>query len=155
MYYFLEEDFNLLNERIKKLQKKLKQVGIEKGESCRQSSETYHDNFPFEEAERQEYLLGSHLKEFLKIKDKAVIVRPNYKQNLKVALGKIVEIEDVETKKLKKTKIGSFLNLSNDKGDVISYNSPLGTLLMGSKINQIKKGKIGKNLKKFKIIKIE
>ena len=49
-YFFLKQDLEALDARIQELRDKLDETLKEGGESTRQSSETWHDNFPFEEA---------------------------------------------------------------------------------------------------------
>lgn len=59
--YFLKEDLEALDVKIGELRSKLEEALKEGEESTRQSSETWHDNFPFEEAQRQFSLLAGQL----------------------------------------------------------------------------------------------
>ena len=107
MYYFLEEDFKDLCLKIDELKKKLEEIGQEMGDSCRQSSETYHDNFPFEEGCRQQGMVSDRLTNLISIRNRVKIVVPDIMEN-SVSIGKIIVIKDMETNKEETYRIGSY-----------------------------------------------
>jgi transcription elongation GreA/GreB family factor len=148
-YYFLKEDLNLLDLKISEIKKKIQAARNDKALSTTQSSETWHDNYGFEEGERQINFYTNELMKYLKIKQKD-IVAPIPKNNI-IGIGSIVRIKD-ETGKEKNIKIGSFLTFGNDS---ISYHSPLSNLLMGGKVGEIRKGLVGNKNKKVLILEIK
>lgn len=152
--YFLKEDLEALDAKIDELRSKLEETLKEGGESTRQSSETWHDNFPFEEAQRQFNLLAGQLQKSVDIRRKAILVDASESSD-KVIIGTVVTIRDETSGENKTFKIGSFIVFSNDGGRTISYNSPLARIVMGVRINEVKSGKIGIAEKSFKVIKIE
>lgn len=152
--YFLKDDLEALDAKIGELRSKLEETLKEGGESTRQSSETWHDNFPFEEAQRQFSLLAGQLQKLVDIRKKAKLVDVSESSD-KVIIGSMVTIRDEASGENKTFKIGSFMVFSNDGGRTISYNSPLAQIIMGAKIGEARIGKIGNAEKNFKIIKIE
>ncbi|OHA24282.1 MAG: hypothetical protein A3G52_02045 [Candidatus Taylorbacteria bacterium RIFCSPLOWO2_12_FULL_43_20] len=65
MNFFLPEDFEKLNQEITGLCDRIKQIGKEMGESCREGAETFHDNFAYEDGERQQAMLSTRLRKFI------------------------------------------------------------------------------------------
>jgi len=152
-FYFLEKDFAGLCERIEATEKELKKIGLELGESCKQSSETWHDNFPFEEGKKQQYMQLERLCGLIKIKNGATIIRP--KQTTDTAeIGSLVTIEDKETQQKVSYKIGSYMVFDSGENE-ISYESPIGKMLLGAKIGETKSAIIGGRQKNFRIIGIK
>lgn len=150
MYYFLQKDLEQLDNEINNILSQLKKLGQELGESCKQSSETWHDNFPYEEAKRQAAVLEIRLNDLLKIRRKAqVIQKPD--DNSKISIGHTVKIADQNTGKEENILIGSYLTLDEKS---VSYESPLGKLIIGAKCGETKTGKIGSIKKSVKIIEI-
>jgi len=152
MYLFLKEDFKDLCLKIDALTKKLEVIGQEMGESCRQSSETYHDNFPFEEGCRQQSMMSDRVTYFIGLRNMAKIVESNIMEN-SVSIGKIVVIKDMETKKEETYKIGSYMIFNRSHG-YVSYSSPLVKIISGAKIGDIRKGEISGKKMVFKILKV-
>lgn len=67
MYYFLKEDFEALNAEINKIADKIKEIGKEMGKSCQEGAETFHDNFAYEDGERQQYMWSGRIRELIRI----------------------------------------------------------------------------------------
>lgn len=152
MYYFLKEDFEDLIEKITGLTNQIRKIGQEMGASCKEGAETFHDNFAFEDGERQQYMLSKRLVELIRIRNNARVISPN-KDSARVSIGKTIILKDEYTGKTQSVRIGSYMVLKN--GNAISYNSPLARILIGAKVGEIRNGKIGGREKKFSIIKIE
>ena len=129
MYYFLIEDFQKLSKQIADVNNRIAEIGREMGESCREGAETFHDNFAYEDGERQQYMLSTQLRKLIGIRNSAHIVPAGPDQV--ASIGKIVTFRD-HTNTDHKHKIGSYLTF-NEEGDdfVISYNSPLARLIVG------------------------
>ncbi|MCK6463087.1 MAG: GreA/GreB family elongation factor [Candidatus Pacebacteria bacterium] len=152
MYYFLEEDFKELCFKINELNEKLTEIGQEMGESCRQSSETYHDNFPFEEGRRQQDMISTRISELINIKSRAKIIQPDITSNC-VSIGKIVVIKDEGTNEEETYKIGSYMIFKRLHG-YVSYNAPLVKLILGAKAGDVREGKIESKNKVLKVLKV-
>lgn len=133
-YFFLKKDFTVLQERIVELSEKIKAAGREAGESCSQSSETWHDNFGLEEAQRQQATLSKALRDLLAIKNDARLIVPQKKhvESLVVAIGRNIMIRNVDTKEIKSFVIGSYMVLDQTSSNEVSYNAPLISPFMGA-----------------------
>ncbi|NCD00559.1 hypothetical protein EOL94_00465 [bacterium] len=90
------------------------------------------------------------IKDYLKY---SIIIDNNKKNKETVELGSTVEIELIEKKKYYTYKILGSLETNPEEG-VISQNSPLGSAVLGKKINEIFSVIINNKEKKYKIIKI-
>ena len=130
-YYFLIEDYNALLLKINGFVEEIKRLGKEIGESC-SDSETFHDNFDYEEGGRQQKMWTEHFMRLKKIKENAEIITSNDTSNF-VGIGNLVELETAEGEKIKK-RIGSYLTFSDDD---ISYKSPLAKTLMKKRVGDI------------------
>lgn len=152
MFYFLKEDLDELDNKITEIKKRLEKIGKEIGESCNQSSETWHDNFGFEEGRRQQDMWSKQMSDMLEIRSKAIVIDHNIKNN-RVIVGSLVEFEDMATGEIQAYKISSYMILKQRHG-FISYDSPLSKILMGGTAGEEKKGEIAGKEKIFKILKI-
>ena len=152
MFYFLPEDFEDLNDQIERIREKIKELGREAGESCQEGAETWHDNFAFEESQRQQYMWSKRLRELIHIRDNACVIRPS-PQGDKASIGRVVTIRDVTTGETQTFKIGSYMIFGEREG--VSYNAPLARTLIGSEVDDERTGKIGGRQKTFRILKIE
>ncbi|MBI5913190.1 GreA/GreB family elongation factor [Candidatus Azambacteria bacterium] len=153
MYFFLKEDFEGLDKQIEQICDKIKEIGQEMGKSCQEGAETFHDNFAFEDGERQQYMWSSRLRELIKIRNNAKVVSPETSSE-KVSIGKCATFQDEETGKIQTIRIGSFM-IFHDQKNTISYNAPLARLLVGAMINDAREGKVGGKRKAIIILKIE
>lgn len=152
MYLFLEKDFEDLCVKINELNKKLAEIGQEIGESCRQSSETYHDNFPFEEGRRQQNMVSERMNELVAIKNQSRIVSPDLSSNV-VSIGKVVVIKDKNAEETETYKLGSYMIFNRLHG-YISYASPLAKIIAGAKSGEVREGEIGGKKRIFEIITV-
>jgi len=151
--YFLREDFDVLNTEINKIIDKIKEIGKEVGKSCQEGAETFHDNFALEDSHRQQYMWSTRLRELINIKNQARVIDP--KIGDKVSLGCTVTVKDENTGEVRVIKIGSFMVLKEHQGEVISYNAPLGSMLVGGRVGDTKKANISGKMKTLQILKIE
>lgn len=151
MYYFLQEDFQKLNQQIEDICTRIKEIGKDMGESCREGAETFHDNFAYEDGERQQYMLSKRLRELIGIRNNSHIVTSQQSSDT-VTIGKTVVVCDQSGNK-DSFRIGSFMTFTPDDS-VISYNSPLARLITGAKIGEIRSGKIGHSQKQIRVISI-
>lgn len=152
MFYFLREDFDELNRQISEICEKIREIGQEMGRSCREGAETFHDNFAYEDGERQQYMWSNRLRELIRIRNNAHVATPDL-QSDRVSLGRVVTIEEETTRKVQTLRIGSYMVLKGE--GAISYNSPLGRFLVGAKVGEIRDGIVGGKRKVFKVLDIK
>lgn len=153
MYYFLAEDYKDLEDQLKKAKKNVADALKQIGESARQDpGNTFHDNFGFEEGNRQYQIWSVESEKIELIKNQAKIIKPNNNTG-KIELGKTVKIQDQKTGKINKFQIRGFMVAP--KKQAVSYLSPLGKILMGAKLGKVCKGKIAGENKRFKILEIK
>jgi len=150
-YYFLLEDLDKLNEHIFKINARIKNIGKEMGASCQEGAETFHDNFAFEDGERQQQMWSKRLNELLHINNNATIYKPDSKLN-KVCIGSVVTLYDEVTEEIKTIQIGSYMTFNNGKS--ISYNAPLSKILLGAFEGDVRKGKIGDRFRSYEVLEI-
>lgn len=153
MYYFLKKDFEALNIEIEKIAEKIKVIGKEMGKSCQEGAETFHDNFAFEDGERQQYMWSSRLRELIRIRNQARVAEP--KKGDQVSFGLTVTIQDVDTDEIQTLKIGSFMVFAKQEEKAISYNAPLARMLLSGKVGEIREAVIANKKRGFLILKIE
>jgi len=150
-YYFLREDFEKLNEQILEINNRIRKIGQEMGNSCQEGAETFHDNFAFEEGERQQQMWSRRLAELLEIYKNAILV--DTAQNLgKVGIGSRVTAIDSETGERRTYFIGSYQVFSHNGR--ISYDSPLGRILLGAEEGDVVTGLIAGKKRRFEIVSI-
>lgn len=154
MFYFLREDFDGLNTEIEKVADKIKEIGKDMGQSCREGAETFHDNFAFEDGERQQYMWSTRLRQLIGIRNQARVVEP--RKGDKVSLGLLVTLKDTATCKVRTMRIGSYMVFAKREGEeIISYNAPLARMLIGAEIGDVREAIIGGKKRSFHILNIE
>jgi len=152
-FLFLKEDLDGLNAQIEAEKLKLRETGKAMGASVA-GGETYHDNFAFEDAQRQFGMTSGRVAELNEIRNGANIVSVGTVD--KVSIGRIVTYEDVKTGEKDRIRIGSYRVYVEIPGvDTASYNTPLARALMGGVIGQVRDGIIGGAMKSFRITSIE
>ncbi len=154
MYYFLKKDFKALNTEIEKIADKIKEIGKEMGKSCQEGAETFHDNFAYEDGERQQYMWSGRIRELIRIRNQARVILEPQKGDT-VSIGCTVTVEDERTGETRTMKIGSYMVLAKEEGEVISYNAPLARMLIGARVGNMKESVIAGKKKQFRILKIE
>ena len=125
------------------------------GEACRCGSDTWHDNFAYEESQRQAQLWSRRFNDLLQKRRDSMVVDPP-SDCRQVEIGHIVIIEDQSSGEKRTVRIGSHICFRKDEHDItISYAAPLGQLLMGARVGETKSGKLNKGLATFKIVDIK
>lgn len=154
MYYLLPDDLKELNEQIEKtkfqIEKALQEIGKSKEGSAGNIS---HDNFAFEDAQRQASMWSVRIRELLAIKKNSCVVDINKLSTDVVGVGNTVTIEDEETGQTDTFQIRGYMVTLSD--NAISYNAPLAQLIVGAKVGEKRTGIIGSNNRTFKIIEIK
>jgi transcription elongation GreA/GreB family factor len=151
-FYFLREDFGKLNAQIAEINSRIKQIGKEMGASCQEGAETFHDNFAYEDGERQQRMWSQLLRELIKINNNAAIINASGSTD-RVDIGSCVTICDVSTGEEKTLRIGSYRVFENH--GTVSYNAPIGRMLLGAEEGDVVIGEIAGQEKKFEILSID
>jgi transcription elongation GreA/GreB family factor len=151
-FYFLREDFEKLGEQIVQVNARIREIGREMGQSCQEGAETFHDNFAYEDGERQQRMWSLMLQDLVEINRNAEIIVPPA-SNGKVAIGSLVTLSDIETGEEKRVRIGSYRVFENH--GAVSYSAPLGQILLGAKEGDTVTGVIAGKPKKFAIVGVE
>lgn len=104
----------------------------ESGDNC-----VWHDNFAYEEAQRQMHALGRKVRDLRLVIDRTVVVEPPRAPRM-VGVGTVVELVFVETGETER-----WLIAGHDDGDPkcgrLSYTSPFGQLLVGAEVGDERK----------------
>ncbi len=157
-FYFFREDLTALEEQIKKLDTQRREWGKVMGEATRQSAETFHDNFPFEDANRQFEMLSVRIHDLMAIKSCARLVDGSVARTDRVSIGSLVTVEDKETRELRQIRIGSYMVLTERGMDpvlTVSYSSPMAKLIMGARVGDVRQGKVGETMRQLQVERIE
>ena len=131
MKKILEEDFILLNERIKILEKQMFDLGEDFNEAVNQSSETWHDNAPFDAVRDKQSILHFELTKLRVIRKETIRTKP--KSSAKIQIGSKVILEGPKTLHV---MIGGHW-VGRDQVDghtLISCESPIAQKLLGKKV---------------------
>ena len=150
-YYFLREDIEKLSEQIHEIDARIKAIGQEMGASCEEGAETFHDNFAFEDGERQQQMWSKRLMELVDIYNHSQIFKPSGVAE-RVAIGCEVTIADLDVGEEKTIRIGSYMTFNGN--GTISYNAPLARLLLGAEPGDVRKGEIAGKIKRFEVVEI-
>lgn len=129
-FFFLKEDHASLLTKMNNVLLELKRLGDEIGDSCSES-ETFHDNFDYEEGGRQQRMWTEHLIRLRDIKENSEIIKVNNSNDC-IGIGKKVTLKSVSGEVITK-KIGSYMTFSTHD---LSYRSPLAKMLIGKKVGE-------------------
>lgn len=150
-FKFLPDDLRLLNDRIEEICAKLREIGAEIRD-CNERRDPVEDSFVRENVPAQEMMWAERFRTMKEIRDNAAVVAP-IKGRARVGIGKRVTFRDESTGEEKRVKIGSFMVMTGEK-DVVSYNAPVGRLLLGAKVGEIREGEICGRRKTLKVVHI-
>jgi transcription elongation GreA/GreB family factor len=151
-YRFLRKDYDALVAKIDELAGELREAGREKGRWASQSAETWHDNFGYEQEQRQEWALAERLDEFVAMKDDAEFVESHAVDEVDV--GCRVTIEDVETGEWRTFVVGSYQVLDQRHENEVSYAAPLARPLLGARVGDEREVSIGDRTTLFRVVEI-
>ena len=149
MYKFLPDDFKHLEQEIEQLSTRIKEIGQDMGKSCQEGAETFHDNFAYEQGERDQRMWAQRRHELLKFKNHAQIVNPSL--NPIVSIGKRIKIKNQETGEEQTWTIGSYLTFEDEH---ISYAAPIAKLLIGAKSGEMRTGNIAGVVQTFIVLEV-
>jgi transcription elongation GreA/GreB family factor len=135
-YYILEEDKTLARQRIADIEREILEMGPAFYEALNQTSETWHDNAPFDALREKQAVLAAELRTLKENLGKSAPTLPN-PDTQKVSIDTKLKQED-KTKKPQHYllaghwtyRLGEFIG----KHMIISCQSPLGASLLGKQI---------------------
>lgn len=137
-FYILEEDRQLALKRIAELEQQILELGPEFHVVLTQSTETWHDNAPFDALREKQAVLAAELQTLKDILHKASVELPKPQKGI-VSIGSRVAV-------MLKGKIQQYvltghwsyrLGQEIDKALVITCQSPLGRAILGKKLNDV------------------
>lgn len=139
-YYILEEDKALARQRIADIEREILEMGPAFHEALNQTSETWHDNAPFDALREKQAVLAAELQTLKEALNKSAPTLPHAPEQL-VGIGSRVKLEN----KAKQSqhhymlaghwtyRLGEFIG----KHMIISCQSPLGSSLLGKKVGNV------------------
>lgn len=141
--YFLQDDLSALEHAIDALREQIRQVKAESAESVEQSSESWHDNYTFEDAQRQLRMLLNQLGGLSRALERAQLVEPPADPQ-RGDVGVLVRFHDHTTDAIDEIILGSsMVGPRLSEIGCVSYQSPLGALLYGARVGEVRRGRVG------------
>jgi len=159
-WWFMPRDLEALQEEIQRLTDQIRETKKDAGEGANQSSETWHDNFAFEEAQRQLRMLLNQLAGMSRMFERAE--KPPALQSDIVGVGSKVRYSfssHPDARKFHETDeviVGSHMVFAamRDLG-CISHSSPLGRVLLGMRTGDVAQAKIGEREGVLRVLSVE
>ncbi|MDP3992976.1 MAG: GreA/GreB family elongation factor [bacterium] len=136
LVHFTSEDYRKLEQAIETLRERVSSIKRSIGESCQQGADTFHDNFDFEEAQRQLPLWEGRLRHLIRVRNATIIIEPD-SSDKRAGIGKVVRIYDELIQEEISFQVGSFLVLENSEY-VISLQSPLARAVRHAKKGDVR-----------------
>lgn len=137
-YYILEEDKALARQRIADIEREILEMGPAFHEALNQTSETWHDNAPFDALREKQAVLAAELQTLKENLSKSAPALPAADTH-KVGIGSKVKLEDKSKKPQHYLlaghwtfRLGEFIG----RHMIISCQSPLGASLLGKQIGE-------------------
>jgi len=124
-------------------------------ESTEQSSESWHDNYNFEESQRQLKMLLNHLGGLSNASERSVVVELPEQPDV-VEVGVRVEFKNLSSNHVDTFNIGSYY-VSDELRDLdfISYDTPIARALLGARVGDQRTAKIGGREVQLEVIALE
>jgi transcription elongation GreA/GreB family factor len=152
--WFLEFDLRRLDEEIDRIREHIREIKLQGQESTEQSSESWHDNYNFEESQRQLRMFLNHLGGLSKARERAQLVEPPENPNV-VTIGVTVTFRDRQTGMVDTFSIGSY-TVSNElrEHDFISYESPIALALQRLEVGHVRTARVGDRDRTYEVLSI-
>lgn len=147
MYKFLQPDLDVLKEKLESLGTEVRAKGQDMGEATRQSSETWHDNAPFDVAKNDFERLQQRYVELAEVVRRAVVVQVQDSAETIVEIGSQVEFCDQDGN-IRSVRIGSYIPQDTQS---ISYEAPVAKVLLGGRKGEIVEGFVVKREVEYEI----
>jgi transcription elongation GreA/GreB family factor len=153
-FYFLAPDYSELLSRIQTVRAQIADARTDSAEGVAQSSESWHDNYVFEESQRQQKMLLNILGGLSKALEHAELVEVPADPS-EVSVGVMVHATDTVSGAALEFAVGSYMtsDLLSDAG-FISYEAPIAALVLGAKVGEVREGSVGGQLRSLRIERI-
>ena len=138
-YHVLEEDKTLARQRIIDIEREILEMGPAFHEALNQTSETWHDNAPFDALREKQAVLAAELQTLKEVLSKSAPSLPA-PRNATVNIGSRIKLENLAKKTHHRYllaghwtyRLGEFI----EDHMIISCQSPLGASLIGKKAGE-------------------
>jgi len=151
--YFTQRGIDLFLQKIKKDEDIISEMSSRLGYLAEVGGDQYHDNFSYEQQTMELRMLSGKLNKDRKVLENALIIRDsNIRDKGSIFIGAKVKIEfgqDIQSWNI----LG--YGESDPKNRNVAYNTPLGSALMGKKINDVFDYNINSRKVKIKILSID
>lgn len=159
-YLFLKKDLDALRGKVAELEGKVRKAGTNMAEAVASDTNVWHDNAQYDEAIRTQAMWNAELERYRKLLRESQEVLAEAASDT-AGIGRIAVVMNMtESGTLRKYLIGSYMVLAPTPGlpdDTleISYDSPIGRILIGAKGGDFKKGVIAGNEVTFFVCRAE
>ena len=140
-FYITKEGRKQHEAELLKLQQELQDITSEKNYAYSNCGDTWHDNPTFNDLEQRERRMAAKVSEKQNFLNNARIIEIANRDTKQISIGSIVEINRFFSKSGKNSiEIWEIVGFgeSDPKNKKIGYNTPIGSLLMGMKVNEVK-----------------
>ena len=130
--YLLPEDRAYAKKRIVALENMIQDLGADFNDAFTQSSETWHDNSPFEAVRDKQSMYGAELSRLRTLIRLSTLAPPQKKRGV-VGVGDIVKLDNGATYRI----AGDWTHVAGQKCDGvvwISSKTPIATVLLGKRV---------------------
>jgi transcription elongation GreA/GreB family factor len=156
-FLFIKDDYEDFCKKIQEIKQKIKEVTMRIGTVVDSSGDQWHDASLYQ-AQGMSESWSNELRKLLEIQKQSHIIDIHPPKDGKVRFGKIVEILNLDNREASTYEISSYIipehRQIEDNRKRISYTSPLAQLLIGAEVGEIREGYIGKDFKRFEIMRI-
>lgn len=136
--FVLEEDKQWARERIAELERAILDLGPEFHDVFNQSSETWHDNAPFDALRDRQSVLDAELQHLRGVLRQSVVSVPKPKHG-KIGIGSVVIVEDKKGKQHKYKIAGDWTHQAGalvSGQRIVSTATPVARELLSKKIGE-------------------
>ncbi len=142
-----EEGLKRLVAKIKELEEKLAQVSSGKAEAAETGGNMWHDNFAFEQIEREQRALTKQLSDARDTLRRAVVISDQRQITEKIDIGSVVDL-DINGEHMT-IRVGDYTE-ADPANNVVSYRSPLGDAILHASIGETREYGVGNRT--FKVV---
>lgn len=132
----LEEDKQWARQRIAELEKQIQDLGPEFHDVFNQSSETWHDNAPFDALRDRQSVLDAERQQLRSLLRQSAVGVPKQKKGV-VGIGSFVEVRDKKGRHHRYKIAGNWTHRAGKLIDgvrIVSIETPLATALAGKRV---------------------
>ena len=155
--YVDQAGYEQLLKNIEVLKEKIRQNNLEKGEAYSGAvGDGWHDNFAFDEANRQERMLLGQLQEYYDQLSKIVIIEQSQDDISKIDIGDIVSVNIIlssrEAEPMQFKLVATLGATLDQEIPEVTINSPMGKAVYGKTVGAETSYKVGERNFKVQII---